>query len=167
MNLELLREAIESNKMNTVESMLEEISELKLEEAIPLLIEFLKTTQSNVLRNSIAITLSDIGNEQAVEPLVEMINHPITLGARGTLFYALKPFDCSPHLEMLVYHLITGNFEVQFHAYELIMEKIHSGISDDVLLRCIQKVRARIDEIERQHDIHSDILEKLISLKEI
>jgi HEAT repeat protein len=118
------------------------------------------------LRNSIAITLSDIGNEKAIEPLIDMINHPKTLGARGTLLSALKPFDCSPHLETLVYHLITGNFEVQFQAYELI-EEINSGVSDEVLLRCILKVKDGINEIERQHDILSDTLERLFTLKKI
>jgi hypothetical protein len=37
-DLDLLREAIVSNKMDTVESMLEEIGRNKLKEAIPLLI---------------------------------------------------------------------------------------------------------------------------------
>jgi HEAT repeat protein len=167
LDLDLLREAIEGNIMDTVESMLDEIGELRLEEAIPLLIEYLRSTESNLLRNSIAITLSDIGNEQAVEPLIDMINHPKTLGARGTLLSALRPFDCSPHLETLIYHLITGNFEVQFYAYELIMEKINSGVSDDVLLRCILKVKDRKNEIERQNEILSDIFERLFTLKKM
>lgn len=114
MDLVLLREAMESNNVDKVENMLEEIGRNKLKDAIPLLIEYLKSTENNILRNSIAITLSDIGDEQAVEPLLDMINHPKTLGARGTLLSALKPFDCSQHLETLIYHLIKGNFEVQF-----------------------------------------------------
>jgi nucleotide-binding universal stress UspA family protein len=166
MNLDLLREAVVSNKMDIVEGMLEEIGRSKLKEAIPLLIEYLKSTESNILRNSIAITLSDIGSEEAIEPLIEMINHPKTLGARGTLLYALKPFDCSGHLETLVYHLITGNFEVQLQAYQLI-EVINSVISDEVLLKCILKVKDGLNEIERQHEILSDTLEMLFTLKKI
>ncbi|RKP53147.1 HEAT repeat domain-containing protein [Cohnella endophytica] len=167
MDLDLLREAIQGNKMDAAYSMLEEIGVLKLEEAIPLLIEYLKSTENNSLRNSIALALSDIGSEQAVEPLIELINHPKTLGDRGSLLCALRPFDCSPHLETLVYHLITGNFEVQFYANELIMENIKSGVTDDVLLKCILKVKDRINEIERQHEIISDIFERLFSLKRI
>lgn len=112
------------------------------------------------------ITLSDIGNDKAVEPLIDMINHPKTLGARGTLLLALKPFECSPHLETLVYHLIKGNFEVQLQANELI-EEINSGVSDEVLLRCILKVKEGIDGVERQHEILSDTLERLFTLKKI
>ncbi|WP_246359060.1 hypothetical protein [Paenibacillus phytorum] len=77
-----------------------------------------------------------------------MINHPKTLGARGTLLFALKPFDCSGHLETLVYHLITGNFEVQAEAYQLI-EAINSEVTDEVLLKCILKVKDGLNEIER------------------
>ncbi|WP_175532231.1 hypothetical protein [Paenibacillus sp. yr247] len=51
--------------MDIVESMLEEIGRSKLKEAIPLRIEYLKSTESNNSRNSIAITLSDISNEEA------------------------------------------------------------------------------------------------------
>jgi HEAT repeat protein len=166
MNLDLLREAVESNKMDIVESILEEIGRSKLKETIPLLIEYLKSTESSRLRNSIAITLSDIESEEAVEPLIEMINHPKTLGARGTLLYALKPFDCSRHLETLIYQLITGNFEVQLQAYQLI-EVINSEISDEVLLKCIVKVKDGLNEIERQHQILSDTLEMLFNLKKI
>ncbi|SEB92474.1 HEAT repeat domain-containing protein [Paenibacillus sp. GP183] len=165
-DLDLLREAIVRNKMDTVESMLEEIGRNKLKEAIPLLIEYLKSTDSNILRNSIAITLSDIGSEEAIEPLIDMINHPKTLGARGTLLYALKPFDCSRHLETLVFHLITGNFEVQAEAYQLI-EAMNSEVSDEILLKSILKVKDALNEIERQHQIISDTLEKLFSLKKI
>lgn len=53
-DLDLLREAIVSNNMDKVESMFEEIGRNKLQEAIPLLIEYLKSTESNILRNSIA-----------------------------------------------------------------------------------------------------------------
>jgi HEAT repeat protein len=166
MNLDLLREAVESNKMDIVESMLEDIGKNKVKEAIPLLIEYLKSTENNILRNSIALTLSDIGSEEAVEPLIDMINHPKTLGVRGTLIYALKPFDCSGHLETLVFHLITGNFEVQAEAYQLI-ETINSEVSDEVLLKSIIKVRDALNEIERQHQILSDTLERLFTLKKI
>jgi HEAT repeat protein len=166
MDLDLLREAVESNKMDIVESMLEEIGRRKLKEAIPQLIGYLKNTESKILRNSIAITLSDIGSEEAIEPLIDMINHPKTLGARGTLLYALKPFDCSGHLETLVFHLITGNFEVQAEAYQLI-EAMNSEVSDEVLLKSILKVKDALNVIERQHQILSDTLERLFTIKKI
>lgn len=165
MNLETLRKAIESGNIDEAKSLLQEVGRNKYENAIPLLLEFLRKTDDNRLRNSIAIALSDIGNERVVEPIVEMINNTKTLGNRGSLLYALEPFDCSLHLETLVKHLVTGNFEVQMNSYQLIEENIHSSISDEVLLNCIFNVKKKLDEIERQKGILSDALELLISFK--
>ncbi|MBN3527245.1 HEAT repeat domain-containing protein [Paenibacillus apiarius] len=89
-------------------------------EAIPLLIEFLQKTNNHQLRNEIALCLSDIGDDEVVKPLIDIINHPKRLGSRGTLLYALQPFDCSQHLDFLLNLLITGNFEVQAEAFQLI-----------------------------------------------
>jgi hypothetical protein len=167
MDLEILRKAIESDKVEEAESIFEEVGKNKQENAIPLLIEYLKSTDNHRLRNSIAITLSDIGSDKAIEPLIEMINNPKTLGYRGTLLYALNPFDCSAHLETLVYHLLSGNFEVQSNSYQLIEENIKSDVTDEVLLKCILKVKKELEEIERQQDIVSDALEMLFSIKKI
>lgn len=167
MNLEKLKKALKEEKIDEAEGILEEVGTNKYEPAIPLLIEFLKSTDNHRLRNSIALTLSDIENEIAVEPLIEMINDPKTLGFRGSLLFALKPFDCSSHLETLIYHLLSGNFEVQMEAYQLIEENIYSDLSDDVILKCIIKVKKELDEIERKKEILSDALDLLFSLKEV
>ncbi|KPB03127.1 HEAT repeat domain-containing protein [Bacillus sp. CHD6a] len=167
MEIELLRKALENDNQEVVYSLLEKIGKNKHNEAIPLLIHYLKCTHNHMLRNSIALSLSDIRNEVAIEPLIETINDPKTLGYRGTLLNALKPFDCSPHLETLIYHLLTGNYEVQMNSYQLIEESIKSKIDDEVLLNCILKVKKELDEIERQQDILSDALEMLFSLKKI
>lgn len=167
LDLEILRKAIEGGNVEEAESKLEEVGINKYENAVPLLIEYFKSTDNHRLRNSIAITLSDIGNEKAINPLIEMINDPKTLGYRGTLLYALKPFDCSAHLETLVYHLLTGNFEVQANSFQLIEENIKSDITDEVLLKCILKIKKELDEIERQQDILTDALEMLFSVKKI
>ncbi|MFD4707950.1 HEAT repeat domain-containing protein [Gottfriedia sp. NPDC058432] len=165
MDLEIIRKVIESDKVESAERILEEIGETKQENCIPLLIEYLKSTDNHRIRNSIAIALSDIGSKKAIEPLIEMINDPKTLGNRGSLFYALKAFDCSAHLETLVYHLLTGNFEVQANTFQLIEENINSDINDEVLSKCILKVKEELNELERQKDILSDALEMLKSFK--
>lgn len=164
MDFELLRLAVEDDNHDDVEMILDEIRSSQNKEAIPLLIKYLKSTENVLIRNSIALTLSDIGSEEVVQPLIDVINDPKTMGARGTLLYALEPFDCSAHLETLVYHLITGNFEVQAHAYQLI-EKINGEISDEVLLKCIIKVKKELNEIERQQEILADALEMLFDFK--
>lgn len=159
-----LRIALENEKLSEAEIILEEISSSKNIKAIPLLIEYLKSTDNALIRNSIALTLSDIGSEEVVQPLIDVINDPKTLGYRGTLLYALEPFDCSAHIETLIYHLITGNFEVQAQSYQLI-ESIKGEISDEVLLKCIIKVKEELNEKERQMELLSDTVETLYTYK--
>ena len=159
-----LRLAIENEKFDDAEIILEEISRSKDIQAIPLLIEYLQSTENALFRNSIALTLSDIGDEEVVQPLIDVINDPKTLGFRGSLLYALEPFNCSAHLETLIYHLINGNFEVQAQAYQLI-ESIKGEISDEVLLNCIIEVKEELNEIERRKDILSDTLETMFAFK--
>jgi HEAT repeat protein len=166
MDINSLRLILENDKFDEAEVILEEIGNSKNKEAIPLLVEYLKSTENVLLRNSIALALSDIGNVEAVQPLIDVINDPKTLGNRGTLLYALEPFDCSAHLETLIYHLITGNFEVQAQAYQLI-ESINGKISDEILFECILRVKEELNEIERQQEILSDTLETLFSFKKI
>lgn len=97
-----LRSAIENEQFGAAEIILKEVSRSKDIQAIPLLIEYLQSTENALLRNSIALALSDIGNEEVVQPIIDVINDPKTLGYRGTLLYALEPFDCSAHLETLI-----------------------------------------------------------------
>lgn len=165
MDTQKLIYALENVMVEEAECLLEQVGKSKIKDAVPLLIRFLKSTENHRIRNSIAIALSDIGDEEAVTPLMEMINDPKTLGYRGSLLYALKPFDCSAYLETLVHHLLTGNFEVQANSYELIEDNIKSTISDEVLLNCIVKVKKELGEIELKKDILSDALEMLFSLK--
>ncbi|RJS59258.1 HEAT repeat domain-containing protein [Bacillus sp. PK3_68] len=164
MDIHSLRLVLENDMFDEAEIMLKEMGRSKNIEAVPLLIEYLKSTGNALLRNSIALTLSDIGNEEAVQPLIEVINDPKTLGNRGTLLYALEPFDCSAHLETLVDHLINGNFEVQAQAHQLI-KAINGKIPDEILCKCILQVKEKLNEIERQEGILSDALETFSSFK--
>jgi hypothetical protein len=62
--------------------------------------------------------------------------------------------------------LITGNFEVQAQAYQLI-EAINGKISDEILFKCILKVKEELNEIEGQQELLSDTLKTLFSFKKI
>ncbi|WP_218231268.1 hypothetical protein [Paenibacillus chitinolyticus] len=64
--------------------MLKKIGDFKLIEAVPILINTLLDMESNQLRNTIAVALSDIGCDDE---------------SRGTLLYALESFDCSDYGE--------------------------------------------------------------------
>ncbi|WP_409292470.1 HEAT repeat domain-containing protein [Peribacillus sp. SCS-37] len=168
MNLKAaLINALDNGRLEEAASLIEKAGQIKDKEAVPLLINYLKSTENHNIRNLIALALSDIGDGRAVKPLIEMINDPKTSGNRGTLLYALKPFDCSPFLETLIRHLLTGNFEVQLTSFELIEENVHSPVSDEVLLNTILKVKNELSEIERKKDLYTEALEMICSLKRV
>src|SRR6478752_4875921 len=85
------------------------------------LIDDLKS-KSSAIRDSAAIELMDIGNKNAIQPLIEAISNPDNENYRGTLVYALSEFSCEEHLEFLVDLVLTGNFEVSSGAFSIIQE---------------------------------------------
>ncbi|ANU23374.1 HEAT repeat domain-containing protein [Planococcus donghaensis] len=163
MKFSVLERALENNDVEKVELLLGEMSADQHQEATKILIKHLTQTEDKNLRNLLAIALRDIGNEEAVSPLINLLNDSRTLGSRGTLLYALELFDCTAHLEILIHQFLTGNYEVQAGAYQLI-ESMNRNVSGDVLLKSLQKVKERLDEIERQQELHSDILDFLFDL---
>ncbi|MGK7377621.1 HEAT repeat domain-containing protein [Planococcus sp. 1R117A] len=158
-----LETALEKNDMEEVERLVGEISPEQHDEAVPILIKHITITQNPGIRNALAIALRDIGNEKAISPLIDLINDPKTLGSRGTLLYALAPFDCTEHLESIVQQFLTGNFEVQAMAYQL-LESMDGKVPADALLKSLQKVKEQLNEIERQREIHADVLDFLFEL---
>ncbi|MGF6949089.1 hypothetical protein QF028_001594 [Neobacillus sp. B4I6] len=164
MDLKLLKKLLETDDLKEVEHLLDVIGTEQVKEAIPLLVEFFKRTNNHQLRNQIALCLSDIGNKQVVKPIIDMINNPKTLGNRGTLLYSLKPFDCSEHLDSLVHHLITGNFEVQAEVFQLI-EAMNGRFPKKMLLKSIETLKDELSELERKQNVLSDTLERLYSFK--
>ena len=163
MDINFLKQALKNNDVNRSIEIIEEIGENKCQEAIPLLIECLETTDNKLLRNSIAIALGDIGSTIAIKPIINALQDAKTLGARGTLLYALESFDCSPYIELLVEFLINGNFEESRQSLILI-ESMNSTVSPENVKRCISKLQKNIERLEDKIDFLSesvDIIEEL------
>lgn len=163
MNINLLENALEKNDVEEVERLITEISSDQHDEAVPLLIKHITLTENLGIRNALAIALRDIGNEKAISLLIDLINDPKTLRSRGTLLYALEPFDCTEHLESIVQQFLTGNFEVQAMAYQL-LESMDGKVPAEALLRSLQKVKEQLNEIERQQELHTKVLDFLFDL---
>lgn len=102
------------------------------------LIQALEASDSSV-RDRAALQLRDIGDERAVQPLLQAIARPENLNHRGTLVYALGAFDCESFLEPLVDLALTGNFEVSTGALSIIEE---AAISTDALRRVNQQLQS-------------------------
>ncbi|MDY8023127.1 HEAT repeat domain-containing protein [Paenibacillus polymyxa] len=89
MNKMRLEEFIESGDLKEAVRIIEEIGEKLDHTFTPILLRYLATTDSVLLRNVIAIMLADLGDSEAVLPLIDLLRNPKTKGNRGTLLYAL------------------------------------------------------------------------------
>jgi len=98
-----------------------------------------------IARNSAALTLSDRGDVGCVPIIVDLLQDPKTLGFRGTLLYALEPFDCRELLELLVELVITGGFEVRHQALQNIAQ-IEGVIALDVWELCSERIQQALQD---------------------
>lgn len=157
MDLSRLERVMNSGNIEEATTVISEVGRNKNEEVVPVLLKYLKITDNNILRNEIALALSDIGSPLAVEPIIEMLKDPKTLGSRGTLLYALQPFDCSSHVGLLVDYMINGNYEVRQEAKQLIF-LMNIDNADDLL----KKIKNAIVDLEERVDFLSEVLDELV-----
>ena len=161
MNLTNLAKCIENNNIEEAKKIISEIGRKKYFEAVPTLIKYLDNTNNSNLRNNIALALSDIGSTEAVIPLINLIKNPKTIGNRGTLLYALTPFDYSMHFEFLVDLLKEDNFEVSRQSLSLI-EDISKKIPARIKQQCVIKIKKDIQFLEGKIDFLSEALNALM-----
>ncbi|MCF2718128.1 HEAT repeat domain-containing protein [Paenibacillus sp. UKAQ_18] len=149
MNKMRLEEVIESGDLKEAVKIIEEIGEKLDYTFTPILLRYLATTDSVLLRNVIAITLADLVDREAVLPLIDLLRNPKTKGNRGTLLYALEFFDVSTHVVALV-DLLDDTFEASRQSYQLIStvkDKITKAQKDI----CRQKIRRKLADYKNKY----------------
>ncbi|PNQ81890.1 HEAT repeat domain-containing protein [Paenibacillus sp. F4] len=149
MNKMRLEEVIESGDLKKAVKIIEEIGEKLDHTFTPILLRYLATTDSVLLRNVIAITLADLGDREAVLPLIDLLRNPKTKGNRGTLLYALEFFDVSTHVVALV-DLLDDTFEASRQSYQLIstvQDKITKAQKD----MCRQMIRRKLADYKNKY----------------
>jgi HEAT repeat protein len=124
------------------------------------LIELLKSTDNKILRNEIAIALSDIGDDRAVEPLIEVITDPKTSGSRGTLLYALENLNYIVHIENIIPFIGDSSLEVSAQSF-MLLEQMMDRLSDSQNLRCQQRIEIQISHNQSKLlEVALDMLKK-------
>ncbi len=157
MSIKDLEEKINNNEINDAISIVEKIAEAKNENAVPYLIKLLESTDNHLLRNAISLALSDIGNEEAIEPIIRLLKHSKTKGYRGTLLAALEPFDYSGQLDTLVDFMCKGNFEVSRKSL-LLIEAIAEDMSPETRQKYNTIIRDEIDKLQDKINFLSESL---------
>ncbi|MFD0716209.1 HEAT repeat domain-containing protein [Paenibacillus sp. GCM10027626] len=142
-----LDQYISEGDMEMAIKIVDYVGETRDRSYLPILLKYLESTNSKILRNSIAIALSDIGDNIAVKPLIRLLENPKTEGSRGTLLYALENLDYSPHIELLTNLLDNSSFEISRHSFQL-LASIVERLSEEQKNRCRSIIKTKIDNSE-------------------
>lgn len=139
-------------KNNEIDAVVELCRKMKKEEYDIItgrLIEELQSKEDKRYRNTIAIVLSDLKCDDAVETLVELIKDPKNRNCRGTFLYALENLRCETVIKDLIPILTDGNLEVRWIMCELISENIESMNESD-RLECMRILREEKRKLWRE-----------------
>lgn len=160
-------ELIDNNEINNIVNICKKIDIRDYNFITKKLIEELKITNNISHRNTIAIVLGDLKCNDAIEPIIELINNPNYRNCRGSLVYALEELDCEDRLRELINLLLEGNWEVKCNMYTLLEKKINK-MNDSDKMECLKQIKKRIEFLEddlillekAREEIFHDIEEK-------
>ncbi|KUL25217.1 HEAT repeat domain-containing protein [Actinoplanes awajinensis] len=144
-----------------VAEVIQELARRNAMEAAPRVLELLRTTQEAVIRHDAALALSDMKIPEAFDAIVELLRDPRTQGRRGTLLYALDPYDCAPILELLVDLALTGGYEVRMSALGL-LSGIETDIDEPTWERLSDRLKAAAATADEQR--RSEVIDPLNAL---
>jgi|GEM_PF-1373807 HEAT repeat protein len=129
---------IEKNPFLTneqLESAIQELGSFKEKEIVSFLCKMVDNDKYDwEVKNAIALTLGDIGLDEAVPCLMKIVLDPRNNGYSGTFLYSLtiKPLQCKEYFLEFIELLCTGNLEIRESAIILI-EEFHDQVSPEVI----------------------------------
>ncbi|WP_020616446.1 HEAT repeat domain-containing protein [Paenibacillus daejeonensis] len=160
MSIEHLDSFLQNNEINEACLLIEELADNNDAMLTDYLIKQLELTEEPLIRIQIALTLSDMACQDAVEPIIKLLQDPKTLGYRGSLLYALAPLHYSEHIDLLFELMMTGNFEVSRQSY-LLLEKIIDDIPLNKRQEYKLKIKKHIEDMEDKIDFLTDAIDEL------
>ena len=163
--IEELKKNIYENNSKEVLKLIEIIGNEKNELALPILLDLFETTDDSILRNKIALALSDIGNSMVVEPIIKMIFNPKAQRSRGTLIYSLNNFECSQYTKLFINLLSDRSLEVSREAFSLI-ESNHKNITNADKNDCLKSIAEEIEFINDRLELLYETYELFSDKKE-
>ncbi|MEV6299247.1 HEAT repeat domain-containing protein [Actinoplanes sp. NPDC051861] len=161
MSISALIGRLDDSDPGAVYEAIEELGRREATEAAPHLLEMLRTSDDAAVRNYAALALSDMRNPEVLDVIAGLLQDPRTAGSRGTLLYALEPYDCSPILELLVDLAITGNWEVSRSALGL-LTGVNGDIGEELWSRLRDRVLAALSTADEEQRI--EVLEPLLEM---
>jgi len=160
MNVNQLDTLIQNNQIEKALHLIEEIRDKNEADAMKYLLEQLIYTDNHIVRNKIAIVLSDMGCQEAVEPIISLLRDPKTMGNRGTLLYALEPLNYTEHFDLLFEMLLNGNYEVSRQSF-ILLERAKDSISQNLKQESKLKLSKAIEDLEDKINFLIDVINEL------
>lgn len=148
-----IENSINQNDISKLEEYLKYIVENQYTKSYELLVNGLMKTNNAIVRNMIALALSDVRHQGIVEKIIELLTSDRTKGNRGTLLYSLEPLDYIDHIEYIFDLLKDDTFEVRWEAFELI-KMAGNNISVEIKKRMVDSSLEKIN-------MYQDIIEIL------
>nr|WP_154892412.1 HEAT repeat domain-containing protein [Paenibacillus xylanexedens] len=161
MTFNKINQLIQNNDIDNVLGLIEELGNNNDISTAPLLLELMNTTENHLIRNQTAIALSDMKYQDAVNPIIDLLKDPKTLGYRGSLLYALEPLNYSEHVGLLFDFIISGNFEVSRNSF-LLLEQAKDKISSELKQEYKNKMNKYIEELEEKIEFLNETIEELL-----
>ncbi len=151
-----IRNLIDSNAIDSIVEICKQMKIDELQRVKKDLIQELRDTDEKKNRNTIAIVLSDLQCNEALDVLVDLINNPKYRNCRGTLIYALQELNSEKVIKNIIHVLFDGNLEVKCNMYDLLLEKF-SSMSEDEKLECIDIIAKEKERIEEEWELLEDV----------
>ena len=158
---ELLSQLDSSDRQTLVEAA-KELAFRQEKSAASRMLAILRSTNDSIIRNAVAIALSDLKEQRAFDLLIELLQDERTRSNRGTLLYALGAYDGAPVLPKLVEFVISGNFESSRQALSLIAG-IENEIDKQVWHDAVERTKEALKSASEER---RPLLLKLLSLFE-
>jgi hypothetical protein len=133
---------------------------------IPVVIELLRNTNIDEIKNSIACFLNDLKYQRAVNELVNAIQNKRYEKERETIISACwqSGLDFSRHIKTFVKLCFTENYQVAIEAFSVIENSI-SRCTKKEITEYISLVKSHIDEADREKKLL--LVEMINMMKEV
>lgn len=162
--IEVIRNLIEDNAIDSIVEMCRQMEPWKLQQVKKDMIQEWYNTDVKNHRNTIAIVLSDLRCDEAIDALVDLINNPQNRNCRGTFIYALQELNCEKVLKNIVHVLFDGNLEVRYNMYELLLKKFNS-MSENEKLECMDIFAREKERLEEEWELLEDVESNIFGRK--
>ena len=160
MSIEHLDSLLQTNEIDQACILIDDLANKNDAMLTDYLLKQMELTEEPLIRNRIALTLSDMACQEVVEPIIKLLKDPKTLGFRGSLLYALAPLHYNEHIDLLIDLMITGNFEVSRQSY-LLLEKIINDVTSNKKQEYKLKIKEHIEDMEDKIDFLTDAIDDL------